>query len=127
MAYEGLLLLGLLSILFLFPHVVLGMALNIAAPKWILIIHVFTVLGIYFVWCWNHGGQTLAMQTWKLRIATPDGQSPTLQRLLLRYTLAWPSLIFYGAGLLWALFDRDRQFLHDRLAGTWITSADKGA
>jgi uncharacterized RDD family membrane protein YckC len=25
-----------------------------------------------------------------------------------------------GVGLWWALFDRDRQFLHDRLAGTRI-------
>ena len=27
---------------------------------------------------------------------------------------------FLAAGLIWALFDRDRQFLHDRLAGTRI-------
>jgi uncharacterized RDD family membrane protein YckC len=26
--------------------------------------------------------------------------------------------MYLGAGLLWALFDRDGQFLHDRLAGT---------
>jgi len=25
-----------------------------------------------------------------------------------------------GTGYLWALFDRDRQFLHDRLAGTRV-------
>ena len=39
-------------------------------------------------------------------------------RLVLRYALAWPSLLYLGAGLLWAFFDRDRQFLHDRLSGT---------
>jgi len=27
-----------------------------------------------------------------------------------------------GLGLVWALFDRERQFLHDRLAGTRIVS-----
>jgi len=40
--------------------------------------------------------------------------------------LAWPSLAFLGCGLLWALFDRDRQFLHDRLAGTRIVVSDGG-
>jgi uncharacterized RDD family membrane protein YckC len=38
--------------------------------------------------------------------------------LALRYVLAWPCLVYLGAGLFWAIFDRDRQFLHDRLAGT---------
>lgn len=118
MAYESLLLLGVLSVSFMLPHLGLGMAFNIALPGWMLLIHVFIVLGAYFVWYWHHGGQTLAMQTWKIRLTTPSGAKPSLARLVLRYALAWPSLVYLGAGLLWALFDRDRQFLHDRLAGT---------
>jgi uncharacterized RDD family membrane protein YckC len=118
MAYESLLLLGVLSVSFMLPHLALGMAFNIALPGWILLSHVFLVLGAYFVWYWHHGGQTLAMQTWKIRLTTPSGAEPSLARLALRYALAWPSLIYLGAGLLWAIFDRDRQFLHDRLAGT---------
>ena len=80
------------------------------------------VLVVYFVGCWSRLGQTLAMQTWKLQLRMADGSKPPLSRLLLRYVLAWPSLLFYGAGLLWAFFDRDRQFLHDRLAGTRIVN-----
>lgn len=118
MAYESLLLLGVLSVSFMLPHLALGMAFNIALPGWILLSHVFIVLGAYFVWYWHHGGQTLAMQTWKIKLTTPSGAEPSLARLALRYALAWPSLIYLGAGLLWAIFDSDRQFLHDRLAGT---------
>lgn len=118
MAYESLLLLGVLSVCFMLPHLALGMAFNIALPGWILLSHVFILLGAYFLWYWHHGGQTLAMQTWKIRISTPSGAEPSLARLALRYALAWPSLVYLGAGLFWAVFDRDRQFLHDRLAGT---------
>lgn len=118
MAYESLLLLGVLSIGFMLPHLALGMAFNIAMPGWMLLSHIFIVLGAYFVWYWHHGGQTLAMQTWKIQLSTPGGTEPSLARLALRYALAWPSLVYLGAGLLWAFFDRDRQFLHDRLAGT---------
>ena len=83
--------------------------------------HLTLVTLAYFLWFWIHGGQTLAMKTWKLRLCeSQTGGRPPLRQLLLRFSLAWPSVLFFGIGLLWALVDRDRQFLHDRLAGTRI-------
>lgn len=123
MLYESLLLLGVLAASFMVPHLLLGMIWEIVLPGPLLLLHVFLVLGIYFLWYWHHGGQTLAMQTWKLKLVRADGGMPEWPRLALRYCLAWPSLLFYGAGLLWVLLDRDRQFLHDRLAGTRIIFA----
>jgi uncharacterized RDD family membrane protein YckC len=120
MLYESLLLLGVLSVSFILPHLALGMVWGVVLPGPVLILHVFLVLGIYFIWYWRHGGQTLAMQTWKLRIVDIEGSPPAMKQLLLRYALSWPSVLLYGAGLLWAFLDRDRQFLHDRLAGTRI-------
>ncbi|MCX7156972.1 MAG: RDD family protein [Rhodocyclales bacterium] len=120
MAYESLLLLGVLSVTFMLPHLAIGMGFGIVSPGWVLISHVFVVLGAYFIWYWHHGGQTLAMQTWKIRLSTSSGEPPSLGRLALRYVLAWPSIVYFGVGVLWALFDHNRQFLHDRLAGTRI-------
>ncbi len=120
MAYESLLLLGVLSLAFMVPHLVLGVGFEIVLPGWVLISHVFAVMGAYFIWYWRHGGQTLAMQTWKIALTTPSGAPPSLAHLALRYVVAWPSVACLGVGLLWALIDRDRQFLHDRLAGTRI-------
>jgi uncharacterized RDD family membrane protein YckC len=118
MLYESLLLLGVLSLTFMVPHLILGMGFKLALPGWILMTHVFIVLGAYFIWYWSHGGQTLAMQTWKIQLTTATGTQPSMVQLLVRYALTWPSLVYFGVGLLWAIFDRDRQFLHDRLAGT---------
>ena len=118
MAYESLLLAGVLSVSFILPHLALGIAYNITVPGWVLWGHVFIVLGAYFAWYWHHGGQTLAMQTWRIRLSTPSGAAPSLAQLALRYFLAWPSVICLGTGLFWAIFDHDRQFLHDRLART---------
>ena len=64
----------------------------------------------YFLWCWLRGGQTLAMKAWHIRLV-----DVTPRKALLRFLLALP---FLPISILWALFDRDRQFLHDRLAGT---------
>lgn len=120
MLYEVLLLLGVLSVSFMIPHLALGMGFSIVLPGWILVIHLILVLGTYFIWYWSHGGQTLAMQTWRLKLVTTDGNPPRMSQLILRYLLAWPSVGYFGAGLVWALFDKERQFLHDRLSGTRI-------
>lgn len=122
MVYEGLLMLGVLSVAFMIPQLALGLGFGIVLPGPVLFGHLFIVLGAYFLWYWNHGGQTLAMQTWKLQISTPSGTAPSMQFLVLRYLLAWPSILFYGVGLIWALFDREGQFLHDRIAGTRVIS-----
>jgi uncharacterized RDD family membrane protein YckC len=87
-------------------------------------IYLIAVLGLYFVWCWHRGGQTLPMKTWKLRLVSTDGGALSVRRAALRYLLAWPSVGLAGAGLAWATFDRDRQFLHDRLAGTRVVRSD---
>jgi uncharacterized RDD family membrane protein YckC len=120
MLYESLLLLGVLGVAFILPHLLLGMIDDIAVPGALLWLHLFLVLMAYFVWYWRRNGQTLAMQTWKIKLVGADGAPVTRQQALLRYALVWPSLLLGGIGLLWALFDRDRQFLHDRLAGTML-------
>jgi len=70
------------------------------------------VFAAYFLRSWLYGGQTVAMKAWKIRLA-----DVTPRKALLRLALAGV-LVPSGISILWALFDRDRQFLHDRLAGT---------
>lgn len=118
MLYESMLLLGVLALTFLVPYLILGAVLQYTPPGWLLWVHVFGVLGGYFVWYWRRNGQTLAMQTWRLKLVDAEGRPLALGSCWLRYALAWPSVLLCGAGLLWALVDRDRQFLHDRLSGS---------
>jgi uncharacterized RDD family membrane protein YckC len=57
------------------------------------------------------------MKAWKIRLV-----DVTPKKALLRFLLAVvlvPTLL----SVLWTFFDRDRQFLHDRLAGTRLTFA----
>lgn len=121
MLYDGLLLVGVWAALFFLPNLIVGVLWQRVAPPALLAIHLILAFGVYFVWFWRRAGQTLAMQTWRLKLIDARGGSqPTLARAIARYLLCWPSLLFFGAGLIWSLFDRDRQFLHDRLAGTRI-------
>lgn len=118
MFYETFLLIGVLSAAFVLPHLLLGLFLKAAVPGILLWLHVFVVLLVYFAWLWKRNGQTLAMQTWKIKLVAADRKPLTSRQIFFRYFLAWPSLLLCGLGVLWALIDRDRQFLHDRLAGT---------
>ena len=60
------------------------------------------------------------MKTWRIRLLASSGTPVRPTQALLRYLLCWPSLGLCGIGVLWALVDRDRQFLHDRIAGTQL-------
>ncbi|HUQ75002.1 MAG TPA: RDD family protein [Burkholderiales bacterium] len=78
-------------------------------------IFIVVVLAAYFIWCWLRGGQTLAMRAWRIRLV-----DVTPAKAVLRFLLA---LALLPISVLWALRDRDRQFLHDRLAGTRLVRA----
>lgn len=108
----------------------------------------FVVTGAYFVWGWTNSGHTLAMKTWRMQVVTNGHARLPLTTAIVRYLLAWgwflPALLACTAlGLkdkgqvgtaiavgvigwgLTAFLDRDRQFLHDRLAGTRIVALPK--
>ena len=118
MSYELLLLLAVLALLLAFPHALIGAFTHRVATPTTLQAHFFLVLLVYFLWFWSHGGQTLAMKTWKIRLITVEGQPVRPAQALLRYLLCWPSIALGGVGILWAILDQDGQFLHDRIAGT---------
>lgn len=75
----------------------------------------WSIIGAYFVWCWLKSGQTLAMQAWKIKLLDEHYQLLSLKLAVLRYALASISLMLCGIGFLWAIVDKERLFLHDRL------------
>lgn len=139
MLYEGVLLFGVVFIAgWLFSTLLQqrhALHLREGLQVWL-----FFVIGLYFIWFWSHGGQTLPMKTWRIRLVTAEGLAVTPRRALIRYFFSWlwfwPGLALAWAVkadrwmlvlfpalnfILWAttaLFDKDRQFLHDRMAGT---------
>lgn len=121
--YEGLVVFSILLIGFLLPQIVLS-GFGFTLPPRMLWTHVLLLLMIYFVWCWLNGGQTLPMKTWKLRVVNAGGGRLRPAQAVLRYLAAWPSIVLLGFGIFWALFDKDGQFLHDRIAGTRVISTN---
>jgi uncharacterized RDD family membrane protein YckC len=82
--------------------------------------YLFGLCFLFYAWFWMHGGQTLGMRTWKLRVQRLDGGPVTLWQATLRFLCAIPCWALLGLGYLWILVDRDQMAVHDRLSKTVI-------
>ena len=108
----------------------------------------FLAAGAYFIYCWSGSGHTLAMKTWRIKLVKVGYATVPFKNAALRYLLAWmwllPAIVVCWllgltgkadvalavalgivAWAMTALLDKDRQFLHDRLAGTRLISLPK--
>lgn len=94
--------------------------------------YIFSGCFFFYGWFWTHGGQTLGMRAWKIRLQRCDGGNVTWRQALLRFSLAslWLLPIIYfrqvlgahyglslGIGLLFLIFLLATRF-HDRYSDT---------
>ena len=75
---------------------------------------------LFYYWFWTHGGQTLGMRAWRLKVldARLDGTPPHFIRCVLRFVGAFFSLSAFGLGYIWVLFDPNKDTWHDRISNT---------
>ena len=73
---------------------------------------------LYFAWFWLHGGQTLGMAAWNLRLRARRGYTFGWQETAIRFAAALVSWLALGLGFVWILFDREQLAWHDRLSHT---------
>ncbi|MDX1696290.1 MAG: RDD family protein, partial [Ketobacteraceae bacterium] len=75
---------------------------------------------LFYYWFWTHGGQTLGMRAWRLKVvdARLDGTPPHFIRCVLRFVGAFFSLSAFGLGYIWVLFDPNNDTWHDRISST---------
>ncbi len=118
LVYEAMLLAAVLFVAGA-PFVALTQALPLAVFRLLVWCYWLLVAGGYFTVFWRRG-QTLAMKTWRIRLESVAGTPLTARQAVKRYLLA---CLLFPISWAWALFAADRQFLHDRLAGTRLVSA----
>lgn len=52
----------------------------------------------FYAWFWTHGGQTLGMRSWKIKLLSDTGEALTLWHALLRFLSGIPTWLFIGIG-----------------------------
>ena len=85
--------------------------------------YLVVVTFMFFGWFWTHGGQTIGMRAWKIKLVSADsitepGKLPGWSQAWIRYCLALVSWFVFGLGFIWSLFDTQRRTWHDRGSST---------
>jgi uncharacterized RDD family membrane protein YckC len=115
--YDFLLLIGLL-----FVATALLLPFNggqaIPAQQFLFPLYLLLVSFFFYAWFWTHGGQTLGLRAWRIRVLTPDMKPISWKQALLRFMTAIISWGFFGLGFLWILVDRNKLSWHDHLSKT---------
>ncbi len=113
-------------------------------------VYLFLVSWFFFAWFWKHGGQTLGLKSWSLRLQTENGHTLNWLQTLLRFLIAgtpWLISLFvyeqittrqllqppyeYSAfilgfgGLFWILIDKKNRSLQDIFSHTRIVKIPK--
>lgn len=117
LVYDVLLVFGVLVIV-----TALALALNGGEPvpsTWLRVLYLLTLYG-FFTGFWLHGGQTLGMRAWRLRLVGESGRAPTLRTASVRFAAASLSWIACGLGHLWIVVDTRNLAWHDRLSRTYV-------
>lgn len=83
--------------------VVLILGDSVQAGKQWFQIYLWLIAGAYFIWFWGHGGQTLGMQAWHVKLVSAATTRSSSAHLLIRYVIATISLAVFGIGLIWAV------------------------
>lgn len=90
--------------------------------------------GMFFDGFWRHGGQTLGMRAWHLRLVPDSGQEHATQTMpendrKIGASHTWKRYFFgtllFGIGFLWAFVDADERTANDRLSRTKIIKDSK--
>lgn len=83
----------------------------------------------YFLIFWvNYDGATPGKKLLGIKIIKDSGEKLTYPVAFIRYIgylISAATIFFFGIGYLWIIWDKKRQALHDKIAGTVVVKTDK--
>ena len=120
--YDSIVLIGLLFFAALPPTLIHGEATTGTWAVLLMRIYLLAVAFAFFGGFWTHGGQTIGMRAWRVRVVRADGKTIGWRDALVRFAVAIVSWAAAGAGFWWSLFDREGLTWHDRASGTRLVS-----
>ncbi len=74
----------------------------------------------FYGWFWTHGGQTLGLRAWKIKVLTENHKPLGWGQAFVRYICALFSFGLLGLGFLWILVDKNRRSWHDIVSKTGL-------
>lgn len=78
----------------------------------------------FYVWFWTHGGQTLGMKTWRIKLISDNAHGISRKQAIARYFSALFSWALFGTGFLWCLIDAKKRSWHDIFSASHLEQID---
>ena len=118
-------LLLLTALAFSFTLLVVAARLGAAVPPgtWWFPSALVAIALVFFCGFWVHGGQTLGMRAWRIRVVRADGGALTWPRAVARFAAGLVAAAPAGLGLWWSFLDADKRGWHDHWTSTRVVRA----
>jgi uncharacterized RDD family membrane protein YckC len=100
-----------------------GQAFN--SSQWFYPVYLLAVALLFYAWFWTHGGQTLGLRAWRMRLIACDGGPVSLRAAVIRFFCALLSWACLGLGFIWCLWDKRGQCWHDYASQTHLLQLPK--
>ena len=124
MCYDGLLLLSLWFVA-AFAALPLTGGEAVSAGSWGFSLYLLILSFLFLAWFWTHGGQTLGMRAWRMRVEDQHGGNLSWKQAGIRFLVAILSCAACGLGFLWALWDKRHRTWHDMASGARVVLLPK--
>jgi len=107
----------LLALFFAVTAVALFLNNGQAIETWLYKLTLLPIAGLFYVWFWKNGGQTLGMRAWRIKLVNSKSGLVSYKQCVLRFVLG---VCTFGITYLYILFNNNRYALHDVLSKTYI-------
>jgi len=84
------------------------------------LLYLLCVSGFFYGWFWTHGGQTLGMRAWKVKLIDQQQNSISWKQSIIRFVAAIISWLALGMGFWWQYFGKDKQSWPNSFSGTYL-------
>lgn len=116
--YDCLMLSALLVLATALVVLSLGLGLGYQLPDGdpLLQLYLLLITFSFFAGFWTHGGQTIGMRAWRIRVIGQDGRPLSWPQATIRFLAAIFSWLVAGLGFWWILLDANGLAWHDHLS-----------
>lgn len=93
-----------------------------------IIISIPVSIAFFLIFWANYDGATPGKKLLGIKIVKENGEKLTYSTAFARYIgymLSAATMFFFGIGYLWVIWDKKKQALHDKIAGTIVVKTDK--
>lgn len=85
-------------------------------------IYLLFISFLFYGWFWTHGGQTLGLKAWKLRVVNYELANISWKQAFIRYITACCSWLVFGLGIFWRIWHKEGKTWQDLSSHSFIIS-----